>query len=94
MIRHILFDAYASREEIADEADQIRHWPGVRSLRLLELAAMSGREAAAPAPPHYCLQLETDDDRDAAIMARMESLIEQYREHLHTVETRVYQPVG
>lgn len=86
MKRILMFDAYASPDEVATEsAATFRRIPGVISAEIL--SAVGGQ-------PRYCVLLETDDSQDADVMAQINASLQNYAEYVSNVSNRAFRRIG
>ncbi len=86
MKRILTFDSYdASAYDILDALYPIRSIPGVKSLEVL---------TAVEGSPRYCIIMDVEDDKDAALMARADSLRAQYAGYYSNMTIRAYRKVG
>jgi hypothetical protein len=86
MKRIFNFDSYdASAYDVLDALYPFRSIPGVKSLEVL---------TAVEGSPRYCIILDIEDDKDAALMARADSLKAQYAGYYSNLTTRAYRKVG
>ncbi len=80
------FDAYdASAYDVLDALYPFRSAPGVKSLEVL---------TAVEGSPRYCIILDIEDDKDAALMAKAESLKGQYAGYYSNMTMRAFKKVG
>jgi hypothetical protein len=86
MKRIFTFDAYdASAYDVMDALYPIRSMPGVRSVEVL---------TAVEGSPRFCIILDVEDERDAALAARFESLKAEYAGYHSNMSVRAYRKVG
>lgn len=86
MRRILMFDAYASPDEVASEsAATFRRIPGVISAEIL--SAMGGQ-------PRYCVLLETDDAQDPDVVARINASLQEYADYVSNVSNRAFRRIG
>ncbi len=86
MKRIFSFDSYdASAYDVLDALYPFRSVPGVRSLEVL---------TAVEGSPRYCIILDIEDDKDAALMARADSLKAQYAGYYSNLTMRAFRKVG
>jgi hypothetical protein len=86
MKRIFTFDSYdASAYDVLDALYPVRSLPGVRSVEVL---------TAVEGSPRYCIILDVEDDKDAAIAARADSLKSQYAGYYSNLTIRAFKKVG
>ncbi len=86
MKRVFTFDAYgAGSYDVLDALYPFRSLPGVRSLEVL---------TAVEGSPRYCIIMDVEDDKDAALMARADALKAQYAGYYSNMTIRAYRKVG
>ncbi len=86
MRRIITFDSYdTTAYDILDALDPYRSMPGIRSLEVL---------TAVEGSPRYCIILDVDDDKDAALAAMVDSARAQYTGAHSNFAMRAYRKVG
>ena len=86
MKRIMTFDSYdASAYDVLDALYPIRSIPGVKSLEVL---------TAVEGSPRYCIIMEVEDDKDAAIAAKADSLRAQYAGYYSNLTMRAFRKVG
>jgi len=86
MKRIMTFDSYdASAYDVLDALYPFRSLPGVRSLEVL---------TAVEGSPRYCVILDVEDDKDAEIAARADSLKTQYVGYYSNMTMRAFKKVG
>mgnify|MGYP000212258232 FL=1 len=82
MKRLVFFDLYdVDTFELTSRLAELRRRPGVRNALLL---------VATEGSPRYCLEIEAEDDQDAAIWQGIRNEIAQYPEHVTNVSTRTF----
>ncbi len=80
------FDSYdASAYDVLDALYPFRSTPGVKSLEVL---------TAVEGSPRYCIILDIEDDKDAALMAKVDSLKSQYTGYYSNMTMRAFRKVG
>ena len=84
MKRLISFDAYAGAYDVLDALYPIRTLAGVRSVELL--SALEGS-------PKFCVIVDVEDDHDAAVVAKMESLGKEYAGYHTNLSSRAFRQV-
>ena len=86
MKRIMTFDSYdASAYDVLDALYPIRSIPGVKSLEVL---------TAVEGSPRYCIIMDVEDDKDAAIAAKADSLRAQYSGYYSNLTMRAFRKVG
>ena len=86
MKRIVTFDAFdASAYDVLDALYPVRSIAGVKSLEVL---------SAVEGSPRFCIILETEDDKDAAITARFDALKAEYAGYHSNMTMRTYRKVG
>ncbi len=80
------FDSYdASAYDVLDALYPFRSTPGVKSIEVL---------TAVEGSPRYCIILDIEDDKDAALMAKADSLKAQYTGYYSNMTMRAFKKVG
>ncbi len=86
MKRILTFDSYdASAYDVLDALYPFRSTPGVKTLEVL---------TAVEGSPRYCIILDIEDDKDAALMAKVDSLKAQYSGYYSNLTMRAFKKVG
>ena len=86
MKRIVTFDSYdASAYDVLDALYPVRSIPGVRSLEVL---------TAVEGSPRYCIILDVEDDKDAALTARFDALRSEYAGYHSNLTMRAFKKVG
>ncbi len=86
MKRILSFDAYdASAYDVLDALYPFRSLPGVKSVEVL---------TAVEGSPRYCIVIDVEDDKDAALMARADEFTNQYTGYYSNLTMRAFRKVG